>query len=458
MIQQLDEQFLLELFKGCLTSKNFLEVISKHLKYHYIPEQSYKIIFEKINQDFDLLQTLPTIGSLTQHFSQSKDESVLKTLLKIRNTNVTDNKDIIIKTFEKFIINAMFHDLYRRIGELHNDGKQDKAIKLLEQEANIIANFSIKDTYYTKVFGDYEKRQDQRRLKSKDNVGFNKVPFGIHALDHFTRGGMDMGTSHLFLGRSGAGKSTILRWIGLCAARQGFRVIHFQGEGTENECLVAYDAGWTSIDLSEMEFGMVPQEKVISIQKANRDIIASGGEIFVKASDSFDDLTVNDCKDIIEDIEKVHGKVDLIIFDYLEIFSIKGKYFNSETGERKRREDIANKMTNIATSFNSVVVTATQANDIRPDKYNNPDFVMTRSDISEFKGALKPFSSLITLNQSDDECDNNVGRLWVDKFRKYKRPNVPIRVAQSLNNSRYYDSKRSLEMFWDDKLNKIKSK
>jgi len=67
-VRQLDEQFLLELFKGCLTSKNFLEVISKHLKFHYIPEQAYKKIFEKIVQDFELLQALPTIGSLSQSF------------------------------------------------------------------------------------------------------------------------------------------------------------------------------------------------------------------------------------------------------------------------------------------------------------------------------------------------------------------------------------------------------
>lgn len=454
MEQQLDEQFLLELYKGCLTSKNFLEVISKHLQYHYIPEESYKKVFEKIVQDFELLQSLPTIGSLTQHFT--KDDNVLKVLLKIRNTKVPEQKDIILKTFEKFIVNAMFHDLYRKIGDLHNDGKQDKAIKLLHEQSQIIANFSIKDAYYTRIFGDFDKRQEERKIKSKDNLGYNKVPFGIHALDFFTRGGMDKGTSHLFLGRSGAGKSTILRWIGLCASRAGFRVVHFQGEGSEQECLDAYDAGWTSIDLEDIEFGLIAPEKIIAIKKAQKDILANNGEIFVKASEDFDDLTINDCKDILEDIEKVHGKIDLVIFDYLEIFSVKGKYFNSETGERKRREDVANKMTSIAKLMNIAVVTATQANDIKPTLYNDPNYVMTRSDISEFKGALKPFSSLITLNITDDEADNGIGRLWIDKLRKYKKPFKAIRFAQSLNNSRFYDSKRSLELFWDERLCRFK--
>ena len=49
MSQQLNENFLLELYKSCITSKSFLEIIIKHLKFHYIPEEAYKKIFEKID-------------------------------------------------------------------------------------------------------------------------------------------------------------------------------------------------------------------------------------------------------------------------------------------------------------------------------------------------------------------------------------------------------------------------
>jgi replicative DNA helicase len=456
MSHQLDESFLLELYKSCLTSKSFLEVISKHLKFHYIPEESYKKIYEKIVQDYELLQVLPTIGSLTQYFSQFKnpDESVLKVLVKIKNVSVVDQKDILLQTFEKFIINAMFHDLYAKIGELHNEGKQEKAIQLLTEQSVIISNFSLKASAYTKVFGGYNERQKERKLKAR-NVGADKVPFNIHGLDYFTRGGMSKGTSTLFLGRSGTGKSTILRWIGMGAARASLRVVHFQGEGSEQEALDAYDAGWTGNPLEDMEFGDVPVANVKKIEKAHHDIVSSGGEIFVKASGTFEDLTIEDCKEILEDIEKTYGKVDLAIFDYLEVFGSKGKYFNSETGERKRREDIANKITNIAVMFNIATATATQANDIKPEYYNNPEKVLTRSDISEFKGALKPFSNFITICQTDDEYDAGIIRLYCDKFRKYKSKQT-IKMAQSLSNSRFYDSKKSLDLFWDSINNKSK--
>lgn len=451
---QLNEQFLVELYKGCITSKSFLEIIIKHLQFHYIPDESYKEIFQKMSLDYELSGTLPTIGSLTQHFNK-KDE-VKKVLLKIKNTSIIDQKDILLDTFEKYIVNAMFIDLYVKIGELHNDGKQDKAIKLLEIESQKIASFSIKDAHYSKVFEQHDSRLADRLAKNKEGHNTSKVPFGIHQLDFFSRGGMTKGTSHLFLGRSGGGKSTILRWIALCAARLGYKVVHFQIEGTESECLEAYDAGWTGIDLAEIEFGLVPDNKIESIRKAQRDIMANGGEIFVKAAEQFDSFTVEDCKEILDDIIKIHGSIDLVIFDYLEVLTTKGKFYNSEAGERKRREDVANKITNIAVAYNLAVVTATQANDIKPSLYNNPDYVMTRSDISEFKGAIKPFSSFITLNQTDDEYENGVMRLWIDKFRKVKKPNKAIKIAQSLSNSRFYDAKKSLQLFWDDSANKAK--
>ena len=166
-------------------------------------------------------------------------------------------------------------------------------------------------------------------------------------------------------------------------------------------------------------------------------------------------MNIDDCKEYIDDIEKAYGKVHMVLFDYLEIFNVSGKFSHDDQGERKRREIIAKRITNTATHFKLLSITATQANDIKPDKWNNPDFVLTRSDISEFKGALKPFSYFITLNQTRDEYDAGIIRIHNDKFRKYKSGQT-YRNYQSLGNSRFYDSRRTLQYFWDEKLNKPK--
>lgn len=451
----INEDFLSELLKGCLTSKSILEIVRKHLQFHYVISEAHKKVFQRIIQIYELENSIATIGSLSQDFT--KDENVLKLLIKLKNINIADKKDLLLKTFEKFLVNVKFIDLYSKIGRLHNEGQQQKAIKLLETEASLIANFTIKDQFYTPVFRSFEERQTERQKQNQRQVGSNKVPFSIHALDRDTRGGMDKGTSTLIMARSGGGKSTFLRWVGVSAARLGYKVAHFQFEGTEREVLDMYDSAWSSVALEDMEFGFIPPEKVKAIEKANKDIIAGGGEVYIKAAESFDELTLNDCNDLLEDMEKIHGKFDLVIFDYLELVTVKGKYYNSESGERKRREDVANKMTNIATAHNVAVLTAIQTNDIKQDAYDNPDFVLTRSHISEYKGAIKPFSNFITLNMTNDEYNNNIMRLHSDKMRKYKHK-FTHKICTSFNNSRLYDAKKTLMLFWDEKENQARKK
>lgn len=447
-MNKINDSFLAELFKAALVSPTILDIVTTHLKFELIPSQPYKLVFQKMVQQYELNNEVPTIGSLSQHFS--REEEVLSVLKVIQKVNVSDKKETLLSTFEKYLIDLKFVDLYTQIGGLYNDGKKDKALKLLATESAKITSFSIKDKYYTKLFQDFESRQEVRKKKLNNGLD-SKIPFSIHALDYYTRGGMKVGTSTLILALSGVGKSTILRWIGASAARLGFRVVHFQGEGTEQECLDNYDATWTGVNTEDIEFGILPKDRQVRIEKARQDIISTGGEVFIHAAESFDELTIDDSREIIADIERIHGKVHLVLYDYLEIFTVKGKYYNSETGERKRREDVANKITNIAIEFNCATATATQANDIKPEKWNNPDFYLTRSDIAEYKGAVKPFSYFLTLNQTMDEYEAGIMRIYDDKFRHHKAKQL-FSIVQSKENGRFYDSKRSLELFWDEKL------
>lgn len=446
MQKQLTADFVVELIKLCLVDSKVLEICKKHLKYHYLFTEAQKKVVKQIFETHDVSNKVPTIGVIGQQFST--DQEVISLLAKVKKIQVEkEQEEDVILTLEEFIKDSRFRVLYDKLGDLYNEGKQKEAFNLLSKESKDINEFTLKDTYYTTVFKDYEDRQSKRE-NSKDTILLEKLTYGVHELDDLTRGGFNKGTSVLVLGESGRGKSTYLRWVGLCNARLGRRVVHFQGEGSEQECLDAYDAGWTSINLHDVEFGNIPQGKKASIIKAQRDILANGGEIYVYAAESFDSLTIDKAREILLDIESIHGQIDLVIFDYLEIFSVKGQFGSSEASERKRREEIANKITNIAIEFKCGCITATQAQDIPLEKRNNESFVMTRTHISEFKGCVKPFSTFLTLNQTDDEYEGEILRIHVDKFRKYKKPKAPIRIYQSRSNSRFYNAKKTLETFY----------
>lgn len=448
-MNKLTNNFLNELFKSCISSKYFMETICEHLKYEYLPNESYKKILKRMIQVFSLEKTLPTIGSLSQHFSN--DEDIATILIGINNANIIDKKDSLLKEFEEYIKKSRFVTLYNKIGLIYNKGEHHKAIAALSKESQHIGDFSLIGKEYESIFEGYNDRQISR-IKRKEDFRLNKIPFGIHELDHYTRGGMQYGTSVLLCARSGRGKSTMMRWIGLNAANMGLHVVHFQFEGTETEAADLYDSAWTGTESHLMEQGMIEDDRRDSIKKALNNVIRGGGEIRIVKYTSFDSFTIADGRNIVYDIEKAHGKVNLVIFDYLDLIQPGNGSNFSEDKERFRRLHVMNKITDIAKEMNCVCVTATQANNVRPEQYNNPNWKMTRDNISEAKMVLSPVSYFVTINQTDDEKENQIIRLFCDKFRKEKDGQT-IYLYQNLKIGRFYDAKKTCRIFWDNNNN-----
>jgi hypothetical protein len=441
----LTQDFVLELSKSCLQSQKILEICKSHLKYQYLENETQKKFFRYVFELNDLdSSVLPTFGILSQTFA--KDEKFISLLSQIKKVRET-NHEHLLTSLQDFIKEKKFRILYSSLGELFNLGKHDEAYQLLAQESTSINEFSLKETYYDRIFHDFETRHQERSKNADHSVLTEKCTYGIPGIDDATRGGFEYGTAICILARSGGGKSTYLKWIGLANARLGKKVVHFQAEGTKKEVKELYDSAWTSIDLEDIELGVLPESKRKGIEKFQRDVLVGGGEIFTYAKEQFDQMTMQECRDVLVDIESIYGKIDLVIFDYLEIFTVKGSYGKDDGSERRRRADLGNKIVNISTEFHCGVATAVQANDIAPDFYNNPAKVLTRHHIAEFKAILNGFSAFLTLNSSDDEREEGVVRIYADKFRKHFAPSEPWTICSSLRNSRFFDAARTKELF-----------
>lgn len=449
---KLSSIFVLELLKCCLTDRKILNLSKQHLSYNYLENDAQKKVFKYVFDSDNLNENPPTPGMIAQAYPAEPEViSLLNQLKKIRVPN--ESKDSIVSSLEEFIKKSRFVELFNDVHDLYQQGKQEDAIALMAQESQTIAEFALKDEYYTTVFKDFEERTERREINALQNHGLNdKMPWGIRELDEITFGGINRGTSALILAQSGMGKTTFLRWLGIASARIGKRVIHFQIEGSEEECLNGYDAAWTGSKLSSFDtydYGNISEETKRKISKARRDIMSNNGEVFVYAAESFDSLTIERSRDIIIDIEEQHGKVDLVLFDYLEVMETTRSFGKGEASERRRREYLANMITNIAIELKVATATAIQANDIAPKDIHNQDFVMTRHHISEFKGALKPFSYFVTLNATPDEYRNDIMRIYCDKFRRQKSKQT-ITFAQKKDIGRFYDHKRTMNEFYDE--------
>lgn len=238
----LASNFVSELISASLSKRTTFDIVRQYLKFSYLQIESEKKLWQWVVKTYDLKGRIPTIGQIQQQFQD--DDSVLEKLEEIREADVDENNhDDILASFEKFIKRMKFLEANDRITELYNQGNKEQSWDMFVKYAEEFSKFSIQDAKFERVFSDFAERQARR--KSEDwNFRF-KIPTGIDELDFRlggTNGGPETGECVLWLGDSGAGKSQVLVSVGISAARQGFRVAHFQLEGTREQCLNRYDA------------------------------------------------------------------------------------------------------------------------------------------------------------------------------------------------------------------------
>lgn len=446
-MNQFSSDFLVELLKSCILSKDIIEVIKPHLQYSFLPTEVHKELFKFVFDYHTANNKAPTIGLISQSITSAEATDVIA---KVKDVNIYDSKDQILVTFEKFIKKNWFYKAHSKAADLFNDQKHDEALEFLASETKLINSLNIKNKGHSRVFADFDKRQAERQTR---DFSLKKIPTGIPAFDHHTHGGPEKGAAGLIVARSGVGKSTALRWLGYSAMFRGFNVVHFQAEGTKAQVEDAYDSMWTGVNLHDIKRGDLSSVDIKKIEKTRKDYLAQCGEIFVCAFEQFHAASIAQCRSILIDIMKDYP-VDLVLFDYLEKFEPgDGKrYGTNQDGVSSRKLATSEKIVNIATEFDVVAWSATQASNIEKTNWNNPNWVLTREDISNLKATIDAFAYCGTLNQTIDENDKEVLRFHEEKLREYKIKSyeATYHIAQARSLGRFVDVAKTKQMFWDD--------
>lgn len=440
--------FVVELIAAALERRTVFEIVKQYLKFSYLQEEAEKKIWQWVTKRYDLTGKVPTIGQIQQQFVD--DERVLEKLEEIGDVEIDENGgyELIIDSFEKFIKKMKFLEVNDKIADTYNRGDKEAAWELFVKSAEDFSKFSIQDAKFETVFGDFAERQAKR--KSEDWNFRYKIPTGIDELDYRLggeSGGPETGECVLWLGDSGAGKSQCLTSVGIAAARQGFRVAHFQLEGTKEQCLNRYDAAWTGTLYQDVKLGNITAKKMEVTKRIIKKLRKT--DIIVSSEETFNAKTLVDIRRELKEMEKKYGKIDVIIIDYLELLELGDGHRYTPSEERFRQAKLAKGMKMLAMEFNAVVHTATQSSNIPEEQKNDPEFVITRAQLSEDKGKIRPFDIFVTINQTRDEAKEEIMRLHTDKLRDYKN-GEPIHIANNFSYARFYDRKRTIELNMDD--------
>lgn len=454
-MNKIHDNFLIELFKLCLKNKDVLEICKEYLQYHYLPTEAFKEIWKRIVSKYTVNnRTLPTVGTLIQSFD-TDDKSykeIEDTLAKIKECP-TPEKDIILNTFEEYIMQAMVMSGFSKSIELWNSGKKDDSMKEYLKNSEKLRNFKLnKSAAFSRVIGDLETRQAGREIDLK--LGLNikkKVYFGIDQIDELT-GGVEEGELVGFLAQSGVGKTKLLRYIGMHNALLGHDVLHIQLEGSKSEALRGYDSLFTGLTNYEIDNCL----KGDVLYEALRDIksMSHAGDVHVIAHETFNSASTLDVRNACIEFEKIHGKApEMVMIDYFELLTpgLKhNQHFNVGTtaGEKARRIAIGQELKNIAIEQKTRIFCPTQASAVPQERLDDPTFHMTRYDCSGDKNFVNPFSYFFTLNQTTKEGYEGVMRIWVEKLRHQAKGRGDderlIQIYQSYKYDRFYDRERTL--------------
>lgn len=444
----LASNFVVELLAAALEKRTVFEIVRQYLKFSYLQIESEKKLWQWVTKRYDRTGKVPTIGQIQQQFQD--DENVLEKLEEISDVEIDEQggHEMIVDTFEKFIKKMKFLEANDKIADLYNQGKKEQSWDMFVKYADDFSKFSIQSAKFETVFGDFAERQAKRR---SDDWQFRyKIPTGIDEIDYRLggdNGGPETGECVLWLGDSGAGKSQVLVSVGISAARQGFRVAHFQLEGTKEQCLNRYDAAWTGTLYQDVKLGNITAKKMEVTKRIIKKLRKS--DIIVSSEETFNAKTLPDIRREVKEMEKTYGKIDVIIIDYLELLEVGDGHNYTPHEERFRQAKLAKGMKMLAMEFNAVVHTATQSSSIGEEQKNDPEFVITRAQLSEDKGKIRPFDIFITINQTRDESKEEIMRLHTDKLRDYKNGD-PIHICNNFAYARFYDRKRTLNTDWDE--------
>lgn len=444
----LASNFVVELLAAALEKRTVFEIVRQYLKFSYLQIESEKKLWQWVTKRYDRTGKIPTIGQIQQQFQD--DENVLEKLEEIADVEIDEQggHEMIVDTFEKFIKKMKFLEANDKIADLYNQGKKEQSWDMFVKYAEDFSKFSIQSAKFETVFGDFAERQAKRR---SDDWQFRyKIPTGIDEIDYRLggeNGGPETGECVLWLGDSGAGKSQVLVSVGISAARQGFRVAHFQLEGTKEQCLNRYDAAWTGTLYQDVKLGNITAKKMEVTKRIIKKLRKS--DIIVSSEETFNAKTLPDIRREVKEMEKTYGKIDVIIIDYLELLEVGDGHNYTPHEERFRQAKLAKGMKMLAMEFNAVVHTATQSSSIGEEQKNDPEFVITRAQLSEDKGKIRPFDIFITINQTRDESKEEIMRLHTDKLRDYKNGD-PIHICNNFAYARFYDRKRTLNTDWDE--------
>lgn len=440
----LTEEFLMDLFFTCMNNDYVLAVVMEQIKKSYLPDRDFISLFNQLKAYYKEYKKAPTYSILGQAVSRQK--SVAALLDDIYESGNELGTEQALEQLENYIKQVRFQQIYKEAGELFNKADHEQASLKIQEYAEWVSTFSLRESEFVDVIGTFGIRFKGNR--QKHNAVDKQLPitrFYIDELDVMNNG-RDLRTQlTVFLAATGVGKSHAARWIGKNACQiDGLNVLHFQLEGSRDEVVNAYSASLVKCSTFRYETGTI---RDVEIERMEEMLQSVSGKLYVKSYPKFNShVSTVDIRNGIQDFKKRYGiSPDVVIIDSIDLLIDASGRKYSENGERHKRIAVANDLKDLAADENVWMVGTYQSTIENRDWLNDEKNVLTEFNTAEAKGLARPLTHLITLNQSDRERKEHTMRINVAKSRFFEK-GEPFKIATDYENEQFYDRERSLNI------------
>lgn len=421
-----------------------LAVVMEQIKKSYLPDRDFISLFNQLKTYYKEYKKAPTYSILGQ--SVSRQKSVAALLDDIYDSGNELGTEQALEQLENYIKQVRFQQAYKEAGELFNKADHEQASLKLQEYAEWVSTFSLRESEFVDVIGTFGIRFKGNR--QKHNAVDKQLPitrFYIDELDVMNNG-RDLRTQlSVFLAATGVGKSHAARWIGKNACQiDGLNVLHFQLEGSRDEVVNAYSASLVKCSTFRYETGTI---RDVEIERMEEMLKSVAGKLYVKSYPKFNShVSTVDIRNGIQDFKKRYGiSPDVVIIDSIDLLIDASGRKYSENGERHKRIAVANDLKDLAADENVWMVGTYQSTIENRDWLNDEKNVLTEFNTAEAKGLARPLTHLITLNQSDRERKEHTMRINVAKSRFFEK-GEPFKIATDYENEQFYDRERSLNI------------
>lgn len=447
----LNEEFLYELYGTAFENEKVGANVAIYMDSTYLPNKHFQKINNLFKKSWDDYKELPTYGVISQQLGD--DTRCIRMLNDFKDNERTGaSTDALLNQFEKFIVGVKTKHVLEQCVKAYGSEDIDGATELLSQHYEWKSSFSLKPSGMVDVFGTFKSRYESNKSRAENNSNKHKPVFRfyIDEIDRVNDGRSLRSQLTLVLASSGVGKSHYARYIGLEASLvDGLDVLHVQLEGTSAEVTDAYSAAIADNNAYEFETGALSEEE---IEMALQKIEESVGTLMVKSFSKFgDSVSTLDIRQQADSFRDAVGKYpDIIIIDSMDLLTDYRKTKRAREELRHIRLAVAEDLKNIAMDIESHIIATYQATIESKATLDSESEILTRYNISEAKGLVRPATNLLTLNQTDTEKFENSMRVYVDKARFFDATKCGnkgvVNIKCNYDKGQFYDSEATLRL------------